>query len=214
MYLSNVSLIEMEGSVNYRSLLLAATLFGNGCGKHSDNSDDGGSRSDAFALLVDSSKDRPACDAGAEGKLIYIKDDKQFQYCDGSKWVDIDLKGADGKNGENGTSGISLSSTLSCTKIVSSRSFAYKSATFSTGDVWATCSISDSLSEYSASVLYKASQNGAEDGSCLLTYDLDTGTSGFWEFTSSPSKQAVYSDSGSANDGTTVSFSAGDCTAG
>jgi|GEM_PF-1923244 len=57
-------------------------------------------------LVVNNSGNLPTCDSAGEGKLYYIKDIAEFQYCDGSAYQAIDLRGPAGADGANGTDGI------------------------------------------------------------------------------------------------------------
>lgn len=123
---------------------------------------------------------------------------------------DAGPKGDSGGTGATGTTA-SISSSTHCAKTVSSLNFEYDYVVFSSGDVWVNCNIEDSSAEYSNSSFYKSTQTGASTGGCLLTYDIDTASSGYWSFTTSPSRQAIYKDTGSANNGTTVSFATSDC---
>jgi hypothetical protein len=57
------------------------------------------------ALLVPDASKLPACDEAAEGLLVYVKADGEFQACASGAWEAIDLKGKDGLNGSDGKDG-------------------------------------------------------------------------------------------------------------
>jgi len=56
------------------------------------------------ALAVASAAELPACERN--GQLVYALDVKQFFVCDGSAWVEIDIKGEKGEQGAQGEQGI------------------------------------------------------------------------------------------------------------
>lgn len=125
---------------------------------------------------------------------------------------DTGAQGPTGPQGVNGSEGMTIASGFSCSKSSNGYSFRFTGVKFSTGDAWSNCSISGSSFETSNSTLYKSSQNGATTYGCLLTWDLDASTSGFWFFTgTNGTRQTIYTDSGSASNGTVVSFSSSDC---
>lgn len=119
--------------------------------------------------------------------------------------------GATGADGEDGA-GLTIASGFQCSKISGALAFIYQSITFSTGDRWLTCAIEDLASSYSESQFYKANQAGATSGWCMVTYDLDAATAGFWSFTSNSGRTAVYNDSSSGSNNTTITFADSDCT--
>lgn len=105
-----------------------------------------------------------------------------------------------------------ISTNKSCIKVFGGKIFEYRLVTYSTGDVFVTCSISDDLSTYSDSALFKASQEGAATGACILVYDIDAASAGFWRFeTSGATATITYNDSGSASNGNTVPITESDC---
>lgn len=76
---------------------------------------------------------------------------------------------------------------------------------FSDGSVLTTCSAVDQTRIYSNTYLFNASQSGAVNGNCLVVYDLDAASTGFWEFTlpkANPNTgTATYKDVNSAANG-------------
>lgn len=101
----------------------------------------------------------------------------------------------------------------SCVKSQGSTLFEYNHVTFASGEIFVSCAISDSASTYSNSDIYHSTQNGASTGACLLTYDIDAASAGFWRFeNTSDAVSITYSDSGSGSNGSTISVAASDCT--
>lgn len=130
----------------------------------------------------------------------------------------IGPQGPAGNSGLQGSAGApeSISSGLSCSHIqtINSRPllFEYGYDIFASGDVFARCAIHDTFAEYGTSQDYKAGTANASNGNCVLGYDLDTATGGFWDFTSSgATTKSVYTDSGSPFTGTVVTFAANEC---
>lgn len=121
--------------------------------------------------------------------------------------------GSNGTNGTDGTSGVSIAANFTCSKVAGGLFFAYQNVTYSNGDVFAECEISGSSWTVSKSIIYKSTQAGAAHGDCVLGYDVDTASSGYWVFgqATSTTATAVYHDTGSANDASFVSFSSSDC---
>lgn len=80
---------------------------------------------------------------------------------------------------------------------------------FADGSVLATCEAYDGLSSITNSILYKPGQVGTPAGVCLLVFDIDTPTTGFWSFEMAPGRtfsSATYSDAGSPSNGARVVF--------
>ena len=104
-------------------------------------------------------------------------------------------------------------SGFNCTVISGGAIFNYGATRFSTGDAYVHCLISGSVIQVSDSAIYKSSQTGASTLACFLTWDIDASTGGYWEFTgTSGTRQIQYKDTGSASDGTVITFTSGDCT--
>ena len=60
-------------------------------------------------IYISSGSQAPDCQNSNLGTMIYVEDEKQFQYCSSSGWtvLEIDLpNGANGSNGTNGTNGV------------------------------------------------------------------------------------------------------------
>ncbi len=150
--------------------------------------------------------DLPTCSGDIVGRLYYVESASNFQVCKSTGWTTVSIQGA------SGASGITINTITTCSKTTGGATFQHKITAFSTGDKFIYCSISNSLNTYSASTIYKSTQNGATNESCLITYDLDAATSGFWNFSLiSGARTAVYSDSGSTSNGVTVTFATSDC---
>jgi hypothetical protein len=85
--------------------------------------------------------------------------------------------------------------------------FWYQVVDYTSGDVLATCSVSDASSQYSSAMYYLDGQVGTLSATCLVTYDVDTFTGGYWEFRAdSPGERAIYRDASSASNGSVVSL--------
>jgi hypothetical protein len=54
----------------------------------------------AYALVVATAAQLPACDVAAEGRLVYVKAEGAFKYCEAGAWVAIDLRGPKGDKGD------------------------------------------------------------------------------------------------------------------
>lgn len=125
---------------------------------------------------------------------------------------DIGTDGIDGVTGTNSINGATIQSGFSCSKVSSGILIFYKSVLFTTGDRWVACTISNAL-ESTGTGYYKNSQTGATTAGCLASFDLDSASGGFFSFSiTSSTKTAVYNDTGSVNNGLTVTFTSSDCT--
>lgn len=102
----------------------------------------------------------------------------------------------------------SLSTVVRCFKIASGLSFEYVVNNFTSGDKYVTCSVAGGSIQVFQSVFYKSNFAGYAAESCLLVSDADNNpTSGYWTFSkNSGTRTAVYSDSGSGVNGTTITF--------
>lgn len=107
------------------------------------------------------------------------------------------------------TSTVLVASHLRCSKVVG-QFFEYDTTLYTNGMRFVECAVADSFVAITATALYGADQNGSITGGCLVGYDVDTNSSGFWNFTLSPLR-AQYNDTGSANDQSVVTFAPGDC---
>lgn len=120
--------------------------------------------------------------------------------------------GPTGPKGDAGEDGSGLVSFYTCTgsAVVGSlqRNFDAARYDFADGSVLTSCDIRDSSREYSEIYLYKSTHVGAVTGACLIVYDVDTASSGYWTLSVSTTGVATarYSDPGSAWEGTTVSL--------
>ena len=80
---------------------------------------------------------------------------------------------------------------------------------FADGSVMSHCTLADGAASYDSTEFYPHDVNGVESAQCLVAYDLDTSTYGFWRFTLSKggtTATAQYFDSGSVYDGHTVAL--------
>lgn len=102
----------------------------------------------------------------------------------------------------------SLSTVVRCFKVASGLSFEYVVNNFSSGDKYITCSVAGGSIQVFQSVFYKSTFSGYATEGCLLVSDADaTPTSGYWTFSkNSGTRTAVYSDSGSGVNGTTITY--------
>jgi hypothetical protein len=57
------------------------------------------------SYYLDSAADLPACDAGAQGWLVYLKDPGEFQACEDGAWTVVDIQGPAGAAGAVGAAG-------------------------------------------------------------------------------------------------------------
>lgn len=125
--------------------------------------------------------------------------------------------GPQGPSGAPGAPGSAIDSVILCARVELDLGaiFSYEIVDYTTGEAMAVCSISDAGSTFSNSFLWPAGTADAALASCLLTYDLDDFTSGFWEFTiDGTGARAIYDDVTSVSDGRVVAFAAEDCVAG
>lgn len=118
-----------------------------------------------------------------------------------------------GPQGPAGNSGLEINSKTRCYKFQGGLAFDYVVTTFSNSDKFVQCSISNASFETQNSSFFKSTMNGAVNESCNITWDSDaTPTAGFWTFGLVGNvKQAVYNDSGSAANGSGVTFAAANC---
>jgi hypothetical protein len=123
-------------------------------------------------------------------------------------------QGATGPQGPAGADGLQISSITSCSKVQSGLNFYYSTTTFSNSDKFVKCIVSGSSLQVEEVALYKATMNGAVFETCMLVSDADsTPSSGYWTFSkTSGVRKAIYTDSGSAINGTTITYASSDCT--
>lgn len=102
----------------------------------------------------------------------------------------------------------SLSNVVRCFKIASGLTFEYVVNNFSSGDKYVTCSVAGSSIQVFQSIFYKSTFAGYSTEGCILVSDADASpTSGYWTFSKNAGvRTAVYSDSGSGVNGTTITF--------
>lgn len=195
-----------------RLLMLAPLLITLGCSsKGSSPAPIAASTYPWNSFSVASDSDLPTCSGDILGRLYFIESSSSFKVCKSTGWTAIDVRGTDGANG---APGMTISSIVNCSKISSSPSVLvfYRVVTYSTNDKFVFCSIQNGVGTFSASVVYKASQSGVLSEACTVGLDLDTATAGYWTYTLSGStRTAIYTDSGSASNGTSISFASSDC---
>jgi hypothetical protein len=59
------------------------------------------------SMLVESSKDLPACNAEKKGALAYVKSEEKFYVCSG-EWASVSIKGEKGEKGSSGPNGLGI----------------------------------------------------------------------------------------------------------
>jgi hypothetical protein len=178
---------------------LLALLSLSACGGSGGNS--GTASVDSWSSYsVATAADLPSCMGDIVGRLYYVEADNTFQTCKSTGWTTIGL-------------GSSISAITTCSTIVGGGSFRTYTVNYSNGELLVHCSIADSGAEYGNTHVYMANQNGTSSEGCLLNYDADSPSYGFWNFSKSGTvRTAVYNDSSSNLDGGVVTFAAGDCT--
>lgn len=126
--------------------------------------------------------------------------------------------GTNGTNGTNGTS-MTISSGITCSKSESGTgtflNYTYESVVYSTGDRDVSCGVSSAAAgTHSSTDFYKAGTANAASGLCNTYLTLESPAAmSLWIFTSAAgTTKTQYSSAGSANDGYTYTFAAGDCT--
>lgn len=121
---------------------------------------------------------------------------------------DQGVPGQNGTPGKDGAPGIGLKSECYCTGTITLAGVVYGAThdiyTFADGSVFASCRVFGNVGERQAVNFYRADQNGAGRGSCLIINDVDSPTSGYLSFTGTfggcVDSQVVYKDFGSPSD--------------
>lgn len=158
------------------------------------------------SFSVSALSDLPSCSGDIIGRLYYVETINAFKVCKSTGWVTVNLQGS------NGSDGLTINNVRYCSKYEGGITLKHNVVTYSTGDKFVYCSIGDNLNQYSSSIVYRSVQTGAMTEGCLLTYDIDTASAGFWNFSvNSGVRTAVYNDSVSSSNGTTVTFASSDC---
>ncbi len=137
--------------------------------------------------------------------------------------------GATGESGQNGSagpqgpsgtpgSGLTIDRVVYCSKLdngVGPTLFLqYQIVTYSTGDKFLNCSITDASAEYTNTIIYKANQVGASLNNCKVTYDVQNSNAGYWTFSTLTDGTGInsrYLDSNSSYSGHTLYFTNNDC---
>lgn len=116
-------------------------------------------------------------------------------------------RGPQGPQGPPGDDGAGLVSSWTCTgtATVAGQQVAFNSARhdFADGSVLATCLVNDRSASYSGTFLWKQAAPGAGNGTCLVVYDMDTPSEGYWNFATfkGTSGYATYVDPNSSLNG-------------
>lgn len=97
---------------------------------------------------------------------------------------------------------VTLGAHWLCSYIGSGAGFTHSIHQYSDGSIFTSCEIDDNYDTTSSLSLFRADQPGAATASCLVTYDWDAPSAGWWKFTfNGTSSKATYSDSGSTYNG-------------
>jgi len=123
--------------------------------------------------------------------------------------------GPAGSQGDIGPLGpsASISSITRCSKSANSLVYIYTVTTYSGGAKYVTCEVDGGLIQTFTGSMYQYFEAGAVLEGCLVSWDLDAASGGWWTFSNTgSSRTAVYNDSVSASDGNTVAFATSDCT--
>jgi hypothetical protein len=112
-------------------------------------------------------------------------------------------KGEAGAPGVNGTSDMSVQSDTKCQTVNPGlgMGFTYEVLTFTGGNKFVTCGVYNNTGEYSATHFWAKNQSGNTQATCLVLGDADAPSAGYWEFTTTSTRQVKYHDSSSVNDG-------------
>jgi hypothetical protein len=101
--------------------------------------------------------------------------------------------------------------TLSCDAQSSGLLLSYTTTLAADGSRFVNCEVQDAAAGYSHSELYIPGRQGIRTGGCIVAYDVDANTGGWWYF-SMEDMSATYNDAGSASDGFVVPFREAACT--
>jgi len=120
--------------------------------------------------------------------------------------------GVDGGDGKDGASGIGIVSTTRCSGaalLSTTYNLLHDVYRFADGSVMATCMVWAPSGGFTGTNLWRGGSNGATNGTCLLTQDVDGASYGFWGFgpASTTTSSATYNDSGSSSNGRVFSLS-------
>lgn len=117
--------------------------------------------------------------------------------------------GPQGPAGPRGAPGEMYVQTLRCTVITTPATFTIERFEYSDGSVLVHCGIDDAAITIDSMALYRSTQAGSQNGLCIVTDDVDTPNFGYWVFTASKgatAAKAVYTNTGSSSDGTSVTM--------
>ena len=126
----------------------------------------------------------------------------------------VACEGEQGPQGEQGPAGPAPGAVSNryCSKRSNNLLYEYQVVRFTTGDLMATCSVADIVSEHSSTIYYRAGDSGTATGLCWVFYDADVPNGGSWNFRmDAPGERAVYNDPTSASHGYVLTFAAEDC---
>jgi hypothetical protein len=71
--------------------------------------------------------------------------------------------------------------------------------------------MSDSSSQSTGIEYWRASETGAQTANCSVTFDVDTPSSGWFEFRNDGVERTIYHDTGSVYDGVVADFNGSLC---
>jgi hypothetical protein len=117
-------------------------------------------------------------------------------------------RGPSGPVGPAGSSGQSVTSSSLCIRVTAGANFYYQVTAYSDGAKLVTCEISDAGNTFGSTRYWRAGTVGASQDFCSLVYDIDTFSSGYWEFIN---RVVTYRDVGSASNGVGFTYAAGEC---
>lgn len=121
-------------------------------------------------------------------------------------------QGVQGPSGPDGADGTGLVQSFTCNNggTVAGQYLALNGVRyeFEDGSVLSTCIVNDRSTSYSTTFLHREDQPGAANGSCLVVFDMDTPSEGYWNFSmlKNGTGSAVYVDPGSSLAGTRVTL--------
>jgi hypothetical protein len=119
-------------------------------------------------------------------------------------------EGPPGPAGPAGPSGITVLSDRGCIRQPTSGfgyAFRYQVVKYSNGDVLTSCAVVDGGFEYGATFFFRSAQSGAASGQCVVGYDLNNYSGGYWVFhNDAPGERAIYHDPDSGFDGLVLSM--------
>ncbi len=196
---------------------MIAMMMMMGCGKH------GGSDASATApqttaaapstsMLVESKDALPTCDSARSGQLAYVKGESKFYGCDGAAWAEISIKGDKGEKGEATETSVPATNKVVRTTYCSGQGTVnvtvdftayyvnYWATEMTSGDVWVTATVKNTVIGATETRYYAKAQSGADTAPVQITFDsYGASNSGSWQIELNRSTNvmtATYTDSG------------------